>query len=68
MHLIHGVPQLDHDQINILAHHLEETKSELNVERTINGDDSVHSKVYKLARKLLKTAGDWNQWEKAEVE
>ena len=33
---VYGVPQLQHDQLNILAKHLQEIKEDINAERFIN--------------------------------
>ena len=60
MHPIYGVPQLDHDQLNIIARHLDDiTKSHIT-------DATETLEIKKLTRKILKNQEDWNKWEKAE--
>ena len=66
MHPVYGVPQLQHDQLNIMAQHLQNIKEEINTQRFINGDDGITPTVNKLTRKTLKQASDWSEWKTAE--
>ena len=65
IHPTYRVSQLHHDQLNIIARHLQEIKSEICQERDINGDDSIKSVVKKLTRRILKEGEDWQEWQQA---
>ena len=66
MHPIYGVPQLQHDQLNIIAQHLQDIKEQTNMQRFINENDNVNLTINKLTRKMLKNADDWPEWKASE--
>ena len=66
IHPVYGVPQIQHDQLNIIATHLQEIKEDIDTQRFINGNDDVVPIIHKLTRKVLKNANDWPQWKAAE--
>jgi len=62
MHPILGVPQLQHDQMNIISKHLSEMKEETKDQRATNGIDNITPIIHKLIWKNLKLADDWYKW------
>ena len=66
MHPIYGVPQLHHDQLNIIAQHLQEIKEDINLQRAIKDNDNPIPTINKLTRKILKNADDWPEWKASE--
>ena len=68
MHPVHGVPQLDHEQLNIIANHLDELRATINDERCTKDLDNIDPVVKKLTRRALKVGDDWNLWEQAEFQ
>ena len=54
MHPVYGLPEIQHDQLNIIAQHLQETKEEANIQRFINDNDDITPTINKLTRKILK--------------
>ena len=65
MHPTYGVPQIYHDQLNIIANHLTEIKQDIQLQRDANGSD-INKKVMKLTRKNLKGLDTWHKWHEAE--
>ena len=66
MHPIYGVPQLYHDQLNIIARYLQDIKQDIQLQCNTNGSDRILSRVNKLTRRKLKEADDWLDWNEAE--
>ena len=66
MHHIYGVPQLHHDQINIIAKHLHEIKQNIHTQRYENDNDKPVPTLYKWTRKKLKETKEWAEWNAAE--
>ena len=66
MHPIYGVPQLQHDQLNIIARHIDQIKQEINTERFVNESDEVIPIMNKLTRKVPKERKDWPEWQSVE--
>ena len=51
MHPVYGVPQLHHDQINIVAKYLQDINEDINTQRFMSENDEVVPIVNKLTRK-----------------
>ena len=58
MYPIYGVPQLHHDQLNIIAKHIDDIKHDGNTQRFQNEYDLAIPIVNKLTRKDLKNLED----------
>ena len=65
MHPIEGVPQLQHDQLNIIARHLQSIKQDTTLQRDTNDSDEIRI-IRKLTRRKLKEEDDWDEWHAAE--
>lgn len=68
MHSIFGVPQLHHNQLNIIALHLQETKTDIGQHRDINKNDSNIPHIHKITRRILKERDDWSKLQGAEFQ
>ena len=66
MHPQFGVPQIHHDQLNIIAAHLQEIKEDVNTQRFNNNSDVILPTVNKLTRRKLKETNEWPHWNTAE--
>ena len=66
MHPMLGVPQLHHDQLNVIAKHLQEIKQDTQLQRDTHNDDVVRPFVNKLTRRKLKETPEWFKWNAAE--
>ena len=62
VHPILGVPQLQHDQLNIMSKHISEIKEGINDQQATNGTDNITSIIHKLTSKNLKLANSWYTW------
>ena len=65
MHPTYGIPQIYHDQLNIIAQHLTSIKQDIQLQRDVN-DSDISKKVMKLTRKKLKELDTWHKWHEAE--
>jgi len=66
MHPVLGVPQIHHDQMNIVAAHLNDIAKHTQESRWAAGSDAVTPIINKLTRRKLKVLDDWDDWNKAE--
>ena len=66
MHPQFGVPQIHHDQLNIIEAHLKEIKEDINTQRFNNNSDAILPTVNKLTRRKLKETNKWPQWKTSE--
>ena len=55
-----------HDQLNIIATHLQTLKLETQLQHHTNGSDKILPHAAKLTRRILKEQEDWTQWQTAE--
>lgn len=60
MHPTKGVPQLQHNQLNSIAHHLQAMKADTILQRDTHDSDEVKV-IHKLTRRKLKEDDDWNE-------
>ena len=65
MHPVPGVPQMYHEQLNVVACHLQDIKWDCQLQQQINGSGAILPSVAKLNRHNLKQADDWTQWQAA---
>ena len=54
IHPVCGVPQLQHDQLNIIAQHIADIKQYINTQRLLSKNDDVIPVIQKLTRRILK--------------
>ena len=66
MHPVLGVPQIHHDQMNIVAAHLNDIAQHTQESRWAADSDTFTPIVDKLTRRKLKVLDDWDDWNKAE--
>ena len=68
MYPVYGVPQLHHDQLNIIAKHLQQLGSDISRERFNNDNHDPTPVINKLTRRKLKLQDDWRDWQSVEFE
>ena len=66
MHPYYGVPQIHHEQMNVIAKHLQEIRSEITQQRFHNDNDDNSPTICKLTRKKVKETEQWHHWNTAE--
>ena len=68
MHPMFGVPQMYHDQLNIVARHLHDIKVDTQLQQQTKGHKNVLPTVAKLTQRTLKQKDNWAKWQNAEFQ